>query len=86
MTLSGIMSKLLNTGTVLAATSNSAPNDLNRDGMQKKIFLKLVAKLEWHCENVLIGNKIDYLHLIAQGSINRAHYFWPLDGISFKKI
>ncbi|RVW54059.1 AFG1-like ATPase [Vitis vinifera] len=84
--LSGIISRLLSTGTVLVATSNRAPNDLNQDGMQKEIFLKLVAKLERHCENVLIGNEIDYRRLIAQRSINKAHYFWPLDGIAFKKF
>lgn len=44
---------------------------LLQDGMQKEIFLKLVAKLERHCENVLIGNEIDYRRLIAQRSINK---------------
>ncbi|KAE8056387.1 hypothetical protein FH972_013165 [Carpinus fangiana] len=56
--LSGIVSRLLSTGTVLVATSNRAPNDLNQDGMQWEIFLKFLAKLEEHCEIVLIGNSI----------------------------
>lgn len=77
--LSGIVSRLLSTGTVLVATSNRAPRDLNQDGMQKEIFQKLVEKLEEHCRNILIGSEIDYRRLIAQRSINQVHYFYPLD-------
>ncbi|KAG2691498.1 hypothetical protein I3760_08G012100 [Carya illinoinensis] len=84
--LSGIMSRLLSTGTVLVATSNRAPNDLNQDGMQREIFLKFVAKLEKHCEIVLIGSEIDYRRLIAQRSIDQAHYFWPLNSIAVNKF
>lgn len=39
--------------------------------MQKEIFLKLVEKLEDHCQNVLIGSEIDYRRLIAQRSVNQ---------------
>uniref|UniRef100_A0A2N9E203 ATPase AAA-type core domain-containing protein n=1 Tax=Fagus sylvatica TaxID=28930 RepID=A0A2N9E203_FAGSY len=71
--LSGIVSRLLSNGTVLVATSNRAPNDLNQDGMQWEIFLKFIAKLEEHCEIVLIGSEIDYRRLIAQRSIDQAY-------------
>ncbi|KAK9682667.1 hypothetical protein RND81_10G088300 [Saponaria officinalis] len=77
--LSGIISRLLTTGTVFVATSNRAPTELNQDGMQKEIFLQLVEKLEDHCQIVPIGNEIDYRRLIAQRSVNQAHYFHPLD-------
>lgn len=77
--LSGILSRLLSTGTVLVATSNRAPRDLNQDGMQKEIFQKLVEKMEEQCQIVLIGSDIDYRRLIAQRSINQVHYFYPLD-------
>ncbi|XP_019174027.1 PREDICTED: lactation elevated protein 1 isoform X1 [Ipomoea nil] len=80
--LSGIVSRLLSTGTVLVATSNREPRDLNQDGMQWEIFDKLVAKLEEHCECVLIGSEIDYRRLIAQRSTYQVHYFWPLDSKS----
>ncbi|XP_049411380.1 uncharacterized protein LOC125874520 [Solanum stenotomum] len=76
--LSGILSRLLSTGTVLVATSNRAPTDLNQDGMQKEIFQKLLKKLEEHCETVLIGSEVDYRRLIAQRSIDQVHYIWPL--------
>ena len=41
-----------------------------QDGMQWEIFLKFLAKLEEHCEIVLIGSEIDYRRLIAQRSID----------------
>ncbi|EPS59905.1 hypothetical protein M569_14898, partial [Genlisea aurea] len=79
--LSGIVSRLLNTGTVLVATSNRAPWDLNQDGMQKEIFQELLARLEDHCKNVLIGSEIDYRRVLAEICVVpvQVHYFWPLE-------
>lgn len=77
--LSGILSRLLSTGTVLVATSNRAPTDLNQDGMQKEIFQRLLKNLEKHCETVLIGSEVDYRRLIAQRSIDQVHCIWPLN-------
>lgn len=36
--------------------------------MQQEIFQKLVAKLDCHCEIILIGSEIDYRRYIAQRS------------------
>ncbi|KAL7112295.1 hypothetical protein ACP275_05G143800 [Erythranthe tilingii] len=83
--LSGILSRLLSTGTVLVATSNRAPNELNQDGMQKEIFQQFLTKLEEHCENVPIGSEIDYRRQIAKSSIDQSHYFWPLDSTIIKE-
>ncbi|XP_041990677.1 putative ATPase N2B isoform X1 [Salvia splendens] len=83
--LSGIVSRLLSTGTVLVATSNRAPRDLNQDGMQKEIFEELLAKMEDHCENVLIGSEIDYRRHIALSSSDQTHYYWPLDSTKTKE-
>lgn len=87
--LSGILSRLLTTGTVLVATSNRAPRELNQDGMQRDIFQKLVSKLEEHCEIILIGSEIDYRRFIAQRSNDQANYFWPLESsalMEFEKM
>ncbi|TYI17564.1 hypothetical protein ES332_A07G033000v1 [Gossypium tomentosum] len=84
--LSGIVSRLLSTGTVLVSTSNRAPKDLNQDGMQREIFLKFVNKLEKHCEIILVGSEIDYRRQIAQRSVYKVHYFWPLDGTALKEF
>ncbi|KAL1557268.1 peroxisome-assembly ATPase [Salvia divinorum] len=83
--LSGIVSRLLSTGTVLVATSNRAPRDLNQDGMQKEIFEELLAKMEDHCENILIGSEIDYRRHIALSSSDQTHYYWPLDSTTTKE-
>ncbi|QCD99385.1 P-loop containing nucleoside triphosphate hydrolase [Vigna unguiculata] len=77
--LSGILSRLLSSGTIIVATSNRAPSDLNEAGMQKEIFQKLVSKLEDHCEKVLIGSEIDYRRFIAQKSENQVHFLWPIE-------
>ncbi|KAI9192166.1 hypothetical protein LWI28_019106 [Acer negundo] len=84
--LSGILSRLLSTGTVLVATSNRAPNDLNQDGMQREIFQKLVVKLEKHCEWLQVESEIDYRRKIAQSSIDQVHHFWPLDSNALKEF
>lgn len=84
--LSGILSRLLSTGTILVATSNRAPGELNQDGMQKDIFVKFLAKLEEHCESVLIGSEVDYRRLIGQRSMEKDHYFWPLDRNAIKRF
>ncbi|XP_021737958.1 putative ATPase N2B isoform X2 [Chenopodium quinoa] len=57
-----------------------------QDGMQKEIFLKLVEKLEEHCQNVLIGSEIDYRRLVAQGSKSQVNYFCPLDSKALQEF
>ncbi|XP_021752217.1 uncharacterized protein C115.02c-like [Chenopodium quinoa] len=54
--------------------------------MQKEIFLKLVEKLEEHCQNVLIGSEIDYRQLVAQGSKSQDNYFCPLDSKALQEF
>ncbi|CAL9145073.1 uncharacterized protein LOC135585758 isoform X2 [Musa acuminata AAA Group] len=75
--LSGIVSKLLTTGTVLVATSNKAPENLNQDGMQKDIFLSFLSKLEENCQKILIGSDIDYRRLIPNKRMDQVSFFWP---------
>uniref|UniRef100_A0A804M7I3 AAA+ ATPase domain-containing protein n=1 Tax=Zea mays TaxID=4577 RepID=A0A804M7I3_MAIZE len=71
--LSGILSRLLSTGTVLVATSNKAPEDLNQDGMQRDIFLELLSKLDESCNEILVGTEKDYRRLIpTEGSTEEA--------------
>ncbi|XP_040378579.1 putative ATPase N2B isoform X2 [Oryza brachyantha] len=76
--LSGILSRLLSTGTVLVSTSNKAPEDLNQDGMQREIFLDLLSKLDENCNKILVGTEKDYRRLIPTDGLTQIHYFWPL--------
>ncbi|XP_031472979.1 uncharacterized protein LOC116245641 isoform X1 [Nymphaea colorata] len=84
--LSGIMNRLLSTGTILVATSNRAPGDLNQDGMQKEIFLTLLSKLEEHCQTILVGSETDYRRILAKDTDAQVHYFWPLESHSLKEF
>ncbi|WJX09835.1 peroxisome-assembly ATPase [Trifolium repens] len=77
--LSGILSRLLSSGTIIVATSNRAPKDLNEAGMVPEFFQKLLSNLEEHCETVLVGSEIDYRRFIAQRSVNRVNYLWPIE-------
>ncbi|CAL4928456.1 unnamed protein product [Urochloa decumbens] len=76
--LSGILSRLLSTGTVLVATSNKAPEDLNQDGMQRDIFLELLSKLDENCNKILVGTEKDYRRLIPTEGSSQNHYFCPV--------
>uniref|UniRef100_A0A0E0KLM3 AAA+ ATPase domain-containing protein n=1 Tax=Oryza punctata TaxID=4537 RepID=A0A0E0KLM3_ORYPU len=61
--LSGILSRLLSTGT---------------DGMQREIFLDLLSKLDENCNKILVGTETDYRRLIPTEGLTQIHYFWPL--------
>ncbi|XP_068648558.1 uncharacterized protein [Aristolochia californica] len=86
VTLSGILSRLLCTGTVLVSTSNRAPEDLNQDGMQRDIFQNFVCKLGEHCQKILVGSEIDYRRLLAGRTIEQIHYFWPIDALALEEF
>ncbi|KAF8708807.1 hypothetical protein HU200_030196 [Digitaria exilis] len=82
--LSGILSRLLSTGTVLVATSNKAPEDLNQDGMQRDIFLELLSKLDENCNKILVGTEKDYRRLIPTEGSTQVHYFWPVTSDTYR--
>ncbi|KAL2633029.1 hypothetical protein R1flu_004508 [Riccia fluitans] len=87
--LAAILSRLLSKGTVIVATSNRAPRDLNKDGMQKELFEAFLSKLEQHCQSVLVGLDKDYRRVLASMhnlKEEQAHYFWPLGSESQQKL
>ncbi|CAK9200295.1 unnamed protein product [Sphagnum troendelagicum] len=76
--LSAILGRLLRRGAVIVATSNRAPSDLNKEGMQKEIFAAFVAELEHHCRSILVGVDTDYRRVMATPVFAKTNYFWPL--------
>ncbi|MBE7184410.1 MAG: AFG1 family ATPase [Methylobacterium mesophilicum] len=60
MILSRLFSALWAEGVVLVATSNVAPDDLYRDGLNRALFLPFVAQLRKHCTVMPLDGGVDY--------------------------
>lgn len=60
MILSGLLQGLFRRGVVLVTTSNSAPDDLYRDGLQRARFLPAIAMLKKNMRVVHMVGDVDY--------------------------
>ena len=60
MLMAGLLETLFAEGVVLVTTSNVAPQDLYRDGLQRARFLPAIELLERHCDVVNVDGDEDY--------------------------
>ena len=75
MILATLLDGLFKRGITLVATSNIAPENLYRNGLQRARFLPAIALIEQHCQVVNVDAGIDYrLRSLAQAEI----YYSPL--------
>ena len=60
MILSGLMAELFRRGVTLVATSNTAPDDLYKDGLQRERFLPAIELIKSHVDVLHLDGGIDY--------------------------
>lgn len=76
MILSGLLGALFGSGVTLVTTSNSHPDQLYRDGLQRDRFLPAIELLKHHTDVVQLGGSRDYrLEFLDQAEV----YHYPLD-------
>lgn len=76
MVLSRLFSALFAAGVVLVATSNVAPQDLYRDGLNRQLFLPFIPILERHTDVLSLDAERDYrLEKLGRMPV----YIMPLD-------
>ncbi|HVI59466.1 MAG TPA: cell division protein ZapE [Luteimonas sp.] len=79
MLLGRLLERLFAEGVVLVTSSNTAPANLYKDGLQRARFLPAIALLERHCQVVHMESDVDYrLRELTRSPVYRA----PLDGES----
>ena len=79
MLLGRLLERLFAEGVTLVTTSNTAPQNLYRDGLQRDRFLPAIAQLREHCVELAADGREDYrLRALTRSPVYRA----PLDGDS----
>jgi cell division protein ZapE len=60
MILGRLFARLFDLGGVVVATSNVAPHDLYRDGLNRALFLPFIAMIEKHMEVIELNARADF--------------------------
>lgn len=79
MLLGRLLERLFEEGIILVTSSNAAPSDLYRDGLQRARFLPAIALIERHCNVIHLDSPNDYrLRALTRSPV----YCAPLDADS----
>ena len=60
MILGRLFTRLFELGIVVVATSNLAPGELYKEGLNRALFLPFIAQLRRHCDVVRLDARIDF--------------------------
>ncbi len=83
MILGGLMKELFAEGVTLVATSNIIPDNLYKDGLQRKLFLPAIDLVNRHTKVVNVDGGIDYrLRVLERAEI----YHSPLDDAAYTSL
>ncbi|KLJ00608.1 cell division protein ZapE [Luteimonas sp. FCS-9] len=76
MLLARLLERMVADGIVLVTSSNAAPRDLYKDGLQRARFLPAIDLIEQHCHVVYLESDTDYrMRALTRSPVYRA----PLD-------
>ncbi len=76
MLLGGLLEALFERGVTLVTTSNLAPDELYRDGLQRAKFLPAITLLKRHTRVLHLAGDTDFrLRILEQSPV----FHWPLD-------
>jgi cell division protein ZapE len=75
MLIGGLIQALFDNGIILVATSNVAPRDLYKDGLQRDLFFPAILALEANTKIIHVQSEVDYRLQLLRKNI---FYFHPI--------
>lgn len=79
MLISGVLTSLFNYGVVLVATSNSKPEMLYPNGLQRQRFIPTISLLNQYCDVISIDGDRDHRLAHFEEKLQYRDYFYPCD-------